>query len=152
MICDDCKSEEAVFDIKINNNGIISHQHLCQECYYKRKTKMLMSTFEDFSEAMRRPLLKDRRCSVCKTPVSQITETCFVGCPNCYKELGDYIMPTIKNIQNATIHQGKNPIKNEYKSNERERLLSELNKAKAQEDYLRAAQISEQLKKLSEEN
>lgn len=147
MLCDDCKTDEAVFDIKVNNNGIISHLHLCQDCYNKRKNNIFSSAFAFGNIGM--PLLKDPRCSVCKTPLSQINETFFVGCPNCYKELEAYLMPMIKNIQNATTHQGKIPVKDEYKSLERERLLVELNKARDAEDYLKAAQISEQLKKLS---
>ncbi len=150
MLCDDCKNNEAVFDIKLNNNGVISNLHLCQKCYNNRKNNIFNSTF-GFMNDFGRPLLKERRCSVCKTSVSEINESCFVGCPHCYTELEDYIMPTIKNIQNATTYQGKVPVRDEYKAKERERLLIELNKARAEEDYMRAAQISEQLKKLSGE-
>lgn len=149
MLCDDCKQKEAVFDIKFNNNGIISHEHLCQDCYYKRKSSMLLAAFGGMDGPIGRPLLKERRCSVCKTSVNTINETCFVGCPNCYKELADYIMPTIKNIQNSTSHQGKIPRHDSSQSRERERLLTELNKAREEEDYLRAAQINEQLKRLN---
>jgi len=93
-------------------------------------------------------------CPYCKTRISDLLETGYVGCSECYNVFGEELMNMIYNFQKATKHVGKRPekmVSKARKQKEIEELLAKQAEASQNEDYLLAQSIKEQIEKLRSE-
>lgn len=154
-MCDKCGKKPAVYYMKNVINGVATESYLCGDC--KQKYGFTKANFPDFGNlfaAFANPFtgLESPRAATCPTcgcTSGEYLESGFLGCPDCYNAFADIIMPSIGKVQKDTRHVGKSPKEfyspEEAKYNE---LMREREQAVASEDFKRAAQINEQMKKL----
>ena len=93
-------------------------------------------------------------CPYCKTRISDLQETGYVGCSACYNVFGEELLNMIYNFHKSNRHVGKRPEKiasKARKQREIEELLAEQAEASKNEDYLLAQSIKEQVEKLRRE-
>lgn len=110
MICQKCRMREASGYMEKTVGGVKTRIYLCPECFKQTQIEMFssiddMGLFSGLSGMAGQHI----RCSKCGTTLKQISDNCFVGCPNCYIELENYIKPILRNIQSATMHIGSRP-------------------------------------------
>ncbi len=157
MICQKCKKREATGYMETTVNGEKTRVYVCPECFKKAQLEIFSSALSNdfglFSGLTGQG--KSAKCSRCGTTLREISETCFVGCPYCYSELGEQIKPIVRNIQSAVMHIGSSPDNNESngdKYDEIARLEEQLRKAAETEDYEQALSIQSRLRKLKGED
>ena len=155
MLCDDCKTNEATFHSIRRINGVKTETHLCAECQKKHGYEMLPISglgdiFGTFNDFFGDSLLPSSVCESCGTTSEDFLSTGYVGCEHCYDQFNRLILPRLQQMQQKIQHTGKQPGQNEKPLSEYDRLKCELDKAIEIEDYEKAGQINEQLKKLKE--
>lgn len=148
MLCQKCKMREATGYMEKTVGGVKTRVYVCPECFKQAQLEMF-SSLDDFGLfsglSGNSPKVK---CSKCGTSLREISETCFVGCPYCYEELGEQIKPIIRNIQSAAMHIGSGPDVSDGSINEISQLEEQLKIAVNNENYEQALKISERLKAL----
>ena len=93
-------------------------------------------------------------CPNCNTRISDLMETGYVGCTNCYKVFGKELAEMIYDFHHSTEHRDKRTKKANTKARKQkeiEELLKQQAKASAEEDYILAQQIKEKVEKLKGE-
>ena len=157
MMCGECNINQATVHITKIINGVKKEMHLCTEC--ARKVENLggfkFVTDSDmfiplFNYGLEEVKSKGRECSFCKATLADFNNSGYLGCPQCYGEFADYLLPVIKRVQKDVKHVGKIP--NEegelHSAREYERLTRELKAAVAEERYEDAAAIRDKLRKI----
>ena len=166
MLCQNCGKNEATTHYHSVINGVVKDQYLCSECAAKEKHTALenddlfkmLSLFLNDGTAPRAEALK---CDCCGTTFSEIRRTGRVGCGNCYKTFEKQLMPTLQRIHGRVTHIGKCPdsianavpeqSKTEKPMDEKQQKLdglrAELKKAIETENYEKAAEIRDLIRK-----
>lgn len=152
MLCDECKKNEATVHTIRKINGVTTERHLCADCNKKYGYQMmklsnigdLFSNFTGLFEPKRDAVI----CPKCGTTSEDFLETGYVGCPNCYREFSDIILPAIQKMQNDVRHVGKIPGASGKEDTELLRLKQDLNKAIEREDFEKALILRDKIKKL----
>lgn len=93
-------------------------------------------------------------CPYCKTRISDLRETGYVGCSECYRVFHIDLGGMIADFHKASVHVGKRPEKMASKARKQkqiEELLVRQAEASKNEDYLLAQSIKEQVEKLRSE-
>lgn len=127
------------------------------------------SFFEDFADPFKSmdnllsgffgeaPLLQgsrktgEKKCPACGMTLREFAENGMAGCPECYDAFADELKPTITRVQGKSEHRGRAPLRMREKLDERkkiEALEKEQKKAVKEENYERAAEIRDELRKL----
>ena len=94
---------------------------------------------------------EEKKCPTCGMTLSEFAETGMAGCPDCYAAFSRELEPTISRVQGRKEHVGRAPlgmrekIECRHKIEELERERAEAVKA---ENYERAAEIRDELKRL----
>ncbi len=96
----------------------------------------------------------NKYCANCKTSLNEFYRTGMLGCPDCYKNFRQEIDLTLKKIQGAIYHSGKEPkvsgvdrdLMREYQD-----LLKEQERLVLNKDFLRIKEISEEISALQAE-
>ncbi len=158
MLCDDCKRNEASYHEVREINGYRTDVHLCSECAKKRGIGNDFSLFDSllsgfgFSNAPISQKVKNAVCSKCGHTLEDYYTSGLLGCKNCYDEFASYVLPSLRNTQAKVMHVGKKPgIKASYKNPEYDKLKSQLAKFVEEEEYEKAAQVQEKIRKLEKE-
>lgn len=151
MICQRCKKREATGYMEKTVDGVKTRVYVCPECFKQAQMEMFSSLEDDFGLFSGLTGQGSRaKCSKCGTTLREISETCFVGCPYCYKELGEQIKPIVRNIQSAVMHIGSSPDgeQNENSINEIAELEEQLHRAAAAENYEQALKLQARIREL----
>lgn len=149
MLCENCNKNEATGYFEKTVNGVKTRQNLCSACLMK-KQKEMFGGFNMFS-GIAAPVKQKYVCSKCGTTLNEIADSCFVGCPDCYAELSQQILPIIRNIQNASRHIGSAPGgSQENAPGEYAKLKIQLQKAIDEERFEDAGEINRKIKQLRE--
>ena len=159
MLCQKCGKANAVTHYHTVINGVVDDKYLCGECAGTAN----LSHFEDDSIfKMLTSFLSDteplktvaERCECCGTSFTEIRKTGRVGCGNCYKTFSGQLNSTLQRLHGSTVHTGKHPQKadkteqnNDLKTDKIGKLQEELKKAIEDENYERAAQIRDIIRK-----
>ncbi len=96
----------------------------------------------------------DLTCQRCKTKLSDLLETGYVGCADCYKLFDKDIMQMLYDFHKAVKHTGKKPervVSKARKQQEIDNLLKKQAEASAKEDYILAQSIKEKVEALRRE-
>ena len=158
MLCENCKKATATTHIKRSVNGVTREFHLCPECAAKLGFSNL--NFFDMNDLWSSFLGKGygtvpqtKRCKSCNTSFEEILNSGKMGCPDCYTEFYEEIMPTVIKIQGNTQHKGISPSSvsevdepSDNKSDEIAKLENDLKKAIENEEFEKAAEIRDILK------
>ncbi len=155
MLCQRCKKREATGYMEKTVGGEKTRIYVCPECFKQAQMEMFSSIEDDFGLFSGLSGQGSRaKCSKCGTTLREISETCFVGCPYCYKELREQIKPIVRNIQSAVMHIGSTPNseRSDDKLNEIAQLEEQLRHAAATENYEQALSIQARLRELKGES
>lgn len=130
MICDFCKKNKATIHLIRVQNDNVEKVNICAGCaedftffseddFYKDLTKILYKIFkadEGQSNGMRElknlenlEIIKNSACSFCGMDLKNIKKFGKMGCPNCYREFKNILLPIIKAIHKNIEHRGKIP-------------------------------------------
>ena len=95
---------------------------------------------------------KDVVCPRCSQHLSDLNETYFGGCPECYNVFAPHIERLVLKYHGKASHIGKRPSGESLSKARLERQLAELSRAEKEavmaRDYLRAEEIKHQIKSL----
>ena len=163
MICQACREREATFHFKEMINGEVKELHLCEIC---AKEKGLSETFfmPSFSLSNLMAGLTELEvprseeisvtCPHCGLSYEDIKRKGKMGCGLCYQSLKEYLTPLLERIQGKVRHSGKIPRKGKVED-QRERkiyeLRRELEKVVRKEEYERAAELRDEIRRLEKE-
>ena len=175
MLCEKCKKRTATVFYNENLNGKTRSYSLCGECAAKLKengelqdiTSMVGSFADPFLDLHENlfggffgiPAPKavggGKKCPDCGCTYSMIAESGRVGCPTCYTTFSDELSRLIRSIHGTTAHTGMVPSRQRAKR-EREELLEkkkqEIKEAIQKEDYERAAELRDEVRRIENEN
>jgi len=143
MFCENCKTNPASGYIEEAKAGLIRRINLCPKCLSQKEKAIFGANM--FSQFLSAPQIK-QACSKCNTALSTILNTFFVGCPDCYVELGEELVPVIRNIQNAISHAGTRPGESISIRDELKQLRLQLNQAIKEERFEDAAILNRRIK------
>ena len=167
MLCEKCKKNEATYHITkiIDNNK--QEINLCEKCAKDSGEFNIMSKFDMYSPFTFENLLSgimeyislpveagktyELKCSNCGTTYSEFKKKGYLGCSECYTNLEKELNPVIKRVQGNIKHTGKIPKrtgKEIVSKNEIDNLKILLQKAVENEEYEKAAEIRDQIKKI----
>ncbi|MFS8639413.1 MAG: UvrB/UvrC motif-containing protein [Symbiobacteriaceae bacterium] len=168
MRCERCGQREATVHQTVVTNGQKQESHLCVECarevgafpdfsFPTLSVQQLLSSFrgQTLPGAGSSPALKpEPTCRHCGMTYSQFAQSGMLGCPRCYQELEQQLMPLIKRIQGTTTHSGKVPKRTgglARKRRDLKLLKAQLQRAVESERYEEAAKLRDQIRALEAE-
>ena len=164
MLCQNCQRADATTHLKRITNGEYTEIHLCSEC---ASALGVTDVFPGFGQTfgsllgafpatdMRRVGNRVLRCEVCGFTFDDIARTGRPGCPNCYRVFGEKLKPSLQKLHGrAAVHMGKVP-NGASEETRREHRLSQLkaqlNAAIDEQNFEKAAQLRDELRRLSAE-
>ena len=160
MLCEICNKNPATTHIKTIINGVVTEKNLCGYCAAKSGySKFVNNGFASmiasmFGDELATGTIRESSCSCCGTRFSDIAETGKMGCSHCYEAFKDKLVPYLKRVHGTTEHIGKRigksssslaPVTNKSK---KEALRNEMLLAVQNEDFEKAAQLRDEIKKI----
>lgn len=163
MNCDKCDKPAMVHEVTIKH-GKRKEIHLCAEHAAEAgfvvhqadaPIEHLLKQFvvaHSSSAAVTTTSTGSKKCGECGLTFAQFRKNAILGCPKCYEAFVDELGPLIERAQRgATHHVDKTPRRTGAgldRQRELQRLLKELDRAIAAEQYERAAEIRDRLNAL----
>lgn len=166
MICEVCKQNDATIHITKILNGVKYEFNVCEKCAKERtdlnfSEEVFPSTFTfqnilsgimDYIGSSNQPQkILETSCSSCGTTYSEFKQRGLVGCSKCYEDFKSTLEPVIKRVQGNNEHVGKIPKKAGKNIIEKRKLVQlkeDLQKAINAEEYEKAAEIRDIIRKL----
>jgi protein arginine kinase activator len=164
MLCQICGKNPAVLHFTQIVDNKMSEYHLCEVCAEEKGfSEPLKPPKEKFDVgAATAGLLNSMtsseeervgsvQCSRCGLLYSAFKETGRLGCADCYSAFQFQLRPLLRRIHGDTRHKGKAPARDgEMVSRARQvqRLYDELQRAVAREEFERAAEVRDEIKRL----
>ena len=106
------------------------------------------------NENKKEDIIKTIVCNNCGTTLEEFKKTGLLGCDNCYNEFSSNIESIAKRLQGSIEHKGKIPLR-EGKMLVREKHLTklkfEMQKVIEEENFERAAEIRDEIKRIESE-
>ena len=157
MLCDECKINQAVYYKIVDVNGRRSEKRLCAACRKKSedfsnlKFSGLGSLFGTFTEDSVIDKKKQSVCGECGMSYNDFLKTGYLGCAKCYDEFRNALAPIIYKSQGSVTHTGKQPRITAQDLNRQKaaKLKKELESAVAEERFLDAQRIKDEIDKLT---
>ena len=97
-MCDDCGLRPANYCTEITLNGKKYEAVLCDECMKKRQNART-PVYQTFMQP-------ELECPVCHTRLSDVVETRYVGCSECYKVFRGQVLNNIQEMHGTRKHLG----------------------------------------------
>jgi protein arginine kinase activator len=161
MKCEECHEREATVHYTEIENKDKREIHLCEQCY--REKRQPVQKMVDFTEVLQNLLQGAMRdtagatqtaiCPNCGISMAEFRASGRFGCPRDYKVFEESLTPLLEKIQHEVRHVGKVPtcagveLKRE---NELIRLRRDLERAVQREDYEAAANLRDDIRRLTE--
>ncbi len=157
MQCDVCHSKEATVFLTQIVEGKMQKVNLCEACSKEKGVNdptgfaladllMGLGAAEDIEKNP-----GSLKCSVCGFTQADFKKTGRLGCSACYAVFGEGLSSMLKNMHKGTTHTGKAPaaLQERRARGEQLRALQDnLNTAVAAEEYERAADLRDQIRKM----
>ena len=157
MRCDVCQSKEATVFLTQIVEGKMQKVNLCESCS-KEKGVNDPTGFQLADLLMGLGAAQDidknpgsQKCPVCGFTQADFKKTGRLGCSACYGVFADGLSGMLKNMHKGTAHTGKSPAafhKIREHSVMMKSLQDRLNQAVAAEEYERAADLRDQIRKI----
>ncbi len=166
MLCQNCGKSEATTHYHSVINGVVKDKYLCNQCAVKQKQINLnendiFKVFTSFFNDGVLPNYLDIKCECCGTSYKDIQRTGKVGCGNCYNVFKEQLNATLQRIHGRATHIGKRPgllkegvLKDgeqhtniDEKQVKIDNLKEQLKKAIETENYEKAAEIRDLIRK-----
>lgn len=175
MLCDICHKREAKIYYTEIKNGEKKEQYLCEECAAEQSSfqtnkgdNSIESTLNNFLSNILGSIYgeseqkenKDTmpRCSSCGISYDDVLENGKFGCARCYDSFKTMVDKSLRQIQGANTHIGKQPERSKDTSKsqvinmtEMEKLSLQLQEAIEREEYEEAARLRDQMRVLKGE-
>ncbi len=160
MICKFCKKREATIHFTNVIGNKVEKIHICPQCAeekgfdYLKKSNFAMG---DLVAGLLDSALADtdasgeKCCPNCNRNYESFKKVGRLGCSDCYDFFQDQLIPLLSSIHGKTSHLGKVPRRFRNRVNVSRRVLEleeELNRAIVCEQYERAAELRDEIKKL----
>ncbi|GEO26696.1 protein-arginine kinase activator protein [Alicyclobacillus acidoterrestris] len=168
MLCERCHERAATVHVTKIVNGEKTGYHLCEQCAKEQGEIMnpfIAGNAFDFNKLLSGLLnmesspgytptqVNQLRCSTCGMTYNQFTQLGRFGCPDCYDNFASRLEPLLRRIQTGNSHSGKVPTKSGEKIQQQRRLEAlrrELQKAVAEENFERAAELRDEIRTLEQ--
>ena len=163
MNCEECKQRPATVHLTQMYNGQKKELHLCEQCAAQKGAYMfdlakfslpnLLGTFlgGNLGQQHMQAVGQARTCPNCGMNFADISQTGKLGCSECYAAFDSELEPTLRRVHGNSQHIGKVPARGGEKvmvKKQIEELKTRLQKAVAEEQYEKAAEISDSIKEL----
>ncbi len=172
MTCDFCKKNKASVHLMSIFNDEVEKINICKECakdfsflseddFYNDLTKILFKIFQANASKNKTgrgkrvfkslSYGKNKKCPNCNIDLKTIKKLGRMGCPDCYGEFRDILLPIIRSLHGDQEHKGKIPgntsseIKLEKSIRE---LRKRLNNEVIVENFEEAAKIRDRIKEM----
>jgi len=157
MKCDRCDQEATVHLTQVMN-GQMQKMHLCADCAKELGVNEESGfTISDIllGKGAAAPLSSARSsvCESCGLTLVKFRKTGRFGCPACYQAFERELLPILRSMHHAQEHEGRCPRNREKTLGLRDRqedLEAKLDQAVKDEDYERAAELRDELRRLEE--
>lgn len=167
MKCDICKKENATIHLTEIVNNKITEIHVCDKCAQEKgietekiksslnMTDLLTSLIPEKSSEFKKEADSkiSLQCSFCNLTYIEFRRKGKFGCAKCYDTFKEYIAPVIKKLHGSSQHLGKVPVNLTQnvrdKYSEIKNLKVQLMESIKKEEYERAAEIRDKIKKIS---
>lgn len=164
MTCNQCQEREAVMELTQVANGQVTRIHLCEQCAAERglenAASLGKSPLASYIAAMGQGLnsaipagTTDQAflCASCGATLQDFRESGRLGCPDCYRTLGEPLRELLRRLHGATRHTGERyAVPGSHPATPATRssleLREQLKRAVESEDFELAAQLRDQLK------
>lgn len=158
-LCERCKKAQSTFHLtNIEPSGEKSERHLCDRCATEEgliqapSAALTSEVIESFITSKAAKELSTLVCENCGISYVEFRNHSQLGCPIDYDIFKEYLTPLIqRNHDGATHHTGKSPraaATPRPDANEGRRLRKLLEEAVTAEDYERAANLRDRIRKL----
>ena len=164
MTCSQCQERDAVMELTQVANGQVTKIHLCEQCAAERGLENTAavgkSPLASYIAAMGQGLNDAATagsgdlsfvCKSCGATLQDFRESGRLGCPDCYRTLGEPLRELLRRLHGATRHTGERyaaPGSTPTSANRKSslELREQLKRAIESEDFERAAQLRDELK------
>ncbi|MDI3316720.1 MAG: UvrB/UvrC motif-containing protein [Bacillota bacterium] len=181
MLCQRCGERPATVHVTRIVNGVKTELHLCRACAEASEpgiSSQAPFSIHNLLGGLLHPLAgsaasgSELRCPSCGTTYEEFARTSFLGCEECYTAFAPQLEPLLRKIQGADQHRGKRPVARSRRpragygqagaeagsqpvqggAQERlARLRRQLEEAVQAEEYERAAELRDAIRKLEAE-
>lgn len=154
MLCNKCGKYPATVHIKQIVNGKQTELYLCPGCAGASNDFGIEDFFPNlFGSIVKKPTGTVKVCESCGMTLPRLSKEGKLGCSRCLETFEDYLAPTLKRLHGSTNHTGKKPFIKETltKENPIEGLKKELKAAIDAEEYEKAAELRDKIRKLEKE-
>jgi protein arginine kinase activator len=157
MQCDVCQQKEATVFLTQIVGGKMQKVNLCEACSKEKGVNDptgfaladLLLGMGAAQEIERSP--SGITCSVCGFTQADFKKTGRLGCSACYDIFAESLESMLKNMQKGSEHVGKSPVsllKNRQLDAQIKDLQSSLERAVAEEEYEKAADLRDQIRRI----
>lgn len=169
MLCERCKKNEATYHITKIIDNVKQELNLCEKCTKESAEIGFIGKFDLNSPLSFQNLISglmeyisqpgevekayELKCSNCGMSYNEFNKNGYLGCSKCYTSFDNEINSVIKRVQGNLKHTGKIPKrigKGIISKNEVDNLKCLLHKAIESEEYEKAAEIRDQIKKIQD--
>ena len=165
MLCQICgKNTASVHFTEIQNNKM-TEMNLCEQCAEERgidtpanKQKFsiadILASMVDGMSSTEEQRVGHVQCPRCGLLYSSFKETGRLGCSQCYEAFQYQLRPLLRRIHGSTRHSGKIPTRDDpglSRARQMQRMHDELQRAIESEEFERAAEIRDLIKRLEQE-
>ncbi|MCX7920145.1 MAG: UvrB/UvrC motif-containing protein [bacterium] len=165
ILCDICKKAQATFHRTNIVNNQITEIHLCQSCAEKEGMEiagLVKLNIEDALASLLNYIAAEDKnggqigkeknlvCPRCQLSFTKFSELGRLGCPECYTTFAAELEPLLRRLHGSCDHQGKMPPHANRLvelNKELHELRRQLQLALKEEDFERAAQLRDAIKK-----
>ena len=164
MTCSQCQEREAVMELTQVANGQVTKIHLCEQCAAERglenAASLGKSPLASYIAAMGQGMNSSAPsgsaeltflCKSCGATLQDFRESGRLGCPDCYRTLGEPLRELLRRLHGATRHTGERYVvpggsSESPAARSSLELREQLKRAIESEDFELAAQLRDQLK------
>ena len=173
MLCQQCQKSNATVHIDEVQNFLgpgesgnqVEQHHLCETCAQEMELpggEVQHKPIDEVWKLLQMSALKSkkhapksvRKCPSCGTTEDSLRRKGRLGCSECYEVFSDYLEGLLERMHGASTHSGRVP-GHCPEANQRKRRIeeaeSELTRAVKEEDFERAAELRDEVQRLTEE-
>jgi protein arginine kinase activator len=163
MLCDQCKSKEAVMRYTVVKDGRSEEHHLCADCASEKglagqlgaAISSLSYLLDDMAKevAAQGDGTSDPSCPKCGLKLSQFRQTGRLGCGGCYQAFAPLLRRMIRQVHGSGRHLGKPRARASRagavpQRENAETLRGELAEAVRREEFELAASLRDRIRRL----
>jgi protein arginine kinase activator len=167
VLCQICGKNPAKVHFTEIHDNTMSEIHVCERCadekglhgtpktHNKMEIADLIATMADSLTTSDEQRVGRVQCPRCGLLYSAFRETGRLGCAECYVAFQFQLRPLLRRIHGDTRHKGKVPARDAQvpsRSRQIQRLFDELQRAVEREEFERAAELRDEIRRLETED